>query len=83
MMHQHPCLQDTCNGIHEPGQRYYVSATNNGRYVLLLGPYDTHQEALENVARGTQLAYDADPRAPWYAYGTLSTDATRTTAFGR
>lgn len=52
-----------------PG-RYYVTVRDGGRHGYLLGPYDTHQEALENVERGRDLANDADSRAHWYAFGT-------------
>lgn len=70
-MHQTAC---ECGEINCPGDggHYYVTARNDdGRYVALLGPFETHAEALANVQRGTRLAYDSgDPRAPWYAYGT-------------
>jgi hypothetical protein len=51
---------------------YYVSARrDDGRYVLLSGPYvDDHQAALEAVPVARGIAYDLDPRAPWYSYGT-------------
>jgi len=49
---------------------YYVSVIDGRRRGALLGPYGTHDEALENVQRGRNLAYDADPRSHWYAFGT-------------
>jgi hypothetical protein len=54
-----------------PG-RYYVSARNDaGDAIPLLGPYDSHVEALEHVALGRDLANVVDPRACWYSYGTF------------
>ena len=56
---------------------YYVSAWNCdnpgplSKYVALLGPFDTHQEALDQVDIGHVLALEVDVRASWYAYGTV------------
>jgi len=52
-----------------PG-RYYVTVIDGARHGYLLGPYETHRQALDNVARGRDLANAADPRAHWYAFGT-------------
>ena len=41
------------------------------RGLMILGPYDTHAEALGNVDRGRKLA-ERDPRAHWYYFGTCS-----------
>lgn len=49
---------------------YYVSVMDHGRWGLLLGPYDTHEEALELVETGKRLAEQVNDRAIWYAYGT-------------
>lgn len=49
---------------------YYVSVIDGNRKGLLLGPYDDHSDALANVNRARNLAYDADPRSHWYAFGT-------------
>ncbi|AGR47655.1 hypothetical protein PHIM7_13 [Sinorhizobium phage phiM7] len=58
---------------------YYVTIVDGRRIGALLGPYDTHQEALDNVDRGKELALNGndDPsnRAWWYAYGTTKIDA--------
>ena len=56
------------------GRLFYVSVIDRegGRRGILLGPYDTHQEAVDNVRRGRGLACDADQRGVWYAYGTCS-----------
>ncbi len=37
---------------------------------MVLGPYATHQEAIDNVERGTKMVYDRYNDAPWYSYGT-------------
>ena len=56
------------------GRLFYVSVIDRegGRKGILLGPYETHQEALDNVRRGRNLACDADGRAHWYGFGTCS-----------
>jgi hypothetical protein len=70
---------------HRPG-RYYVTVRDGDRHGYLLGPYDSHLEALENVDRGNRLAGEADGRAHWYAFGTgrLADDTpTVASVFGR
>ena len=54
----------------DPGN-YYVSAIDCGRYALILGPFPTHQEALDNVDRAWAKAEELDPRAFWWSFGTL------------
>ena len=54
----------------EPGN-YYVSAIDGNRYALILGPFPTHQEALDNVDRAWKKAEEVDPRAFWWSFGTL------------
>lgn len=51
---------------------YYVSVIDGPRKGFLLGPYDTHAEALENVDRGRELALKTDnaSRTWFYSYGT-------------
>lgn len=61
------CETPTCPG---DGGRYYVTVRDGSRTGWLLGPYETHAEALANVQRGNDLANRADPRAHWYAFGT-------------
>lgn len=55
-----------------PNVGYYVTVRDGSRTGALLGPYDTHAIALENVERGKQLALDSDnaTRSWFYAYGT-------------
>lgn len=60
---------------HPVGVGFYTSAQNDaGRFVALSGPYQTHGEALGKVAEDRDWTHDVlgDPRAPWYAYGTMS-----------
>ncbi len=51
---------------------FYVSAKDGKRHAVLLGPYETHQEALDDVQRGRDLACAAQPGAWFYAFGTCS-----------
>lgn len=51
---------------------FYVSIDRDGRKGILLGPYETHQEALDNVDRGNRLACAADSWAEFDAFGTCS-----------
>jgi hypothetical protein len=74
-MHQ-PTLNDVL---------YYVTVIDAGRTGFLLGPYDTHQQALENVERGRTLAQRANAWSHFYAFGTVNCAATRPikTVFGK
>jgi hypothetical protein len=67
------------------GRVFYVSVMDGRRKGVLLGPYETHREALDNVAQGRELANEADPRASFYAFGTCSAPEARSlrTVFGR
>lgn len=51
---------------------FYVSVIDGTRKGILLGPYGTHAEALDNVARGRDLAFAAIPAAWFYSFGTCS-----------
>lgn len=68
-MHQPVCAceQPLCPAV---GGGFYVSVLNNGRSGLLLGPFETHEEALGKVDLARTLADRVDPKAPFYAYGT-------------
>jgi hypothetical protein len=50
---------------------YYVSVVDGTRTGLLLGPFKKHQRALDAVPAARAKAEDLDPRAHWYAYGTV------------
>lgn len=65
---------DGCDcGTNPEGTAYYTSARrDDGKVVALTGPYATHVEALEALPADRDRAYDSDPRAPWYAYGTFA-----------
>lgn len=69
MMHQPIC---TCEQPLCPADTggFYVTVRDHDRTGWLLGPYQTHEDALANEPRARRLAADADPKAPWYAYGT-------------
>jgi hypothetical protein len=68
-MHQPLCVCEnpTCPGT----GRFYVTVVDGPRVGFLLGPYPEHETALANVRRGNRLANDADPRAAFYAFGTV------------
>lgn len=61
---------------------YYVTVTSDNQKGFLLGPYNTHQAALNNVERGKELAYNNDNFAHFYAYGTAGSDTEIKTVFG-
>lgn len=59
----------------KPGNYYASVRRDDGDARCLAGPFrDDHQAALDIVARARKIAQDLDPRAAWYAYGTLRTD---------
>jgi hypothetical protein len=49
---------------------YYVSAQHRDRKALLAGPYPTLRGALEHLFEARGIAYDVDPRAGFYEFGT-------------
>ncbi len=53
-------------------REYYVTVRDGPRTGFLLGPYATHEAALAEVPRGTDLACEADPWAWFHAFGTAS-----------
>lgn len=60
---------------------FVIDPENPRKKGLLLGPYETPDEALANVNRGRELAKDADPWAGFYGYGIASGEE-RKTVFG-
>lgn len=52
-----------------PGN-YYVSVMDGDRRALLLGPFPTHQQALDMVEPVRAKGLELDPRALWYEFGT-------------
>lgn len=80
MMHQAVCEcgQFDCPADHGA---FYASIRRNGEYRLLLGPFTTHEAALQAAPLAEKLANDTDPRACWYAYGTARTDHARQPLF--
>lgn len=64
-----------CGKNHPAGTSFFVTCIEDEgkrRTGFLLGPYDTHTEALANVERGRKLAEEADGKAHWYSFGTRS-----------
>lgn len=70
----HPAPDSTQEPVVDPSRVFYVSAILDGRSSFVLGPFETHAEALERVAEGRSLAceHDSSQRASWAAYGTCS-----------
>jgi hypothetical protein len=62
---------------------YYVTVINDTRVAYLLGPFDTHEEALERVAEGRRRAEAADRWAHFYAFGTARSERVIKTVFGQ
>ncbi len=62
---------------------YYVTVINGNKKGFLLGPYNTHEEALQNVDKGIKLAEQSDSWACHYAYGAAGSDAEIKTVFGK
>lgn len=53
---------------------YYVTVVDAGRALALAGPFDTHPEALAQVAPARDLAVEYDLKAHFYAFGTARTE---------
>ncbi len=51
-------------------RKFYVSVLDGPRYGFLVGPFDTHDQALAQVDSARAAAEQVDPRAVWYAFGT-------------
>ncbi|QBQ72118.1 hypothetical protein Milano_096 [Agrobacterium phage Milano] len=64
---------------------FYVTAIYGTKVVALLGPYDNHAAALENVDRGRSMAlgYDKSGKASFASYGTSGSDEEFKTVFGK
>lgn len=85
--HHHPDLmpcQDHPDGCPAPddGRAFFVSVQSGAKAGFLAGPYTTHTGALVHVEAARQMAEAADPRAPWYAFGTCQAPADLTPVFG-
>lgn len=63
-----PCDAADCPG---DGGGYYVSLKRDRRVGLLLGPFETHTEALARVREAFSKACDVDPWAAFDAVGTV------------
>ncbi len=53
---------------------YYVTALDGGRSARIAGPYKSHGAALDKVGPVKTLAEDVDPRAIWWAWGTMRSE---------
>lgn len=58
----------------KPGN-YYVSVVDGARVGRLVGPFENdHAGALAMVDKARAKAQELDPRACWYAFGTVRVD---------
>ena len=73
-----PC---PCGKVHDPDERFFVTVFDaayrgeqptcaSGRHGFLLGPFDTHAEALSKVDAARVFAEIFNSRAVWYSFGT-------------
>lgn len=53
----------------EPGA-YYVNVLHGTRFLLALGPYPRHTEAMANVARVKRYVLESYREGIWYGFGT-------------
>lgn len=53
-------------------REFYVTVRDGQRHGLLLGPFPTHLQAIENIDRGRELSLKADAWASFYSFGTAS-----------
>lgn len=69
---------DTPQQPDTPPGAYYVSVQrDDGQWRPLAGPFtNDHAKALATVEPARNRAQDLDPRAVWYAFGTVRIDAT-------
>ncbi len=57
----------------KPGN-YYVSVVDGKKKAFLAGPFrDDHKAALDMVSAAKKAAEEVDPRAVFYAFGTVRT----------
>lgn len=59
-------------GTNPNHRAFYVSMIDGTRMGRAAGPYLTHQEALDDVKRVRDAAYDIDPRSWFFSWGTCS-----------
>lgn len=53
---------------------YYVTAIDGGRSARIAGPYKSHGAALDKVRPVKDVAETVDPRAIWWAWGTMRSE---------
>ena len=49
---------------------YYVSIIDGERWALILGPFRTHQEALDMVDKARDVGCEIDRKSHFYGWGT-------------
>lgn len=59
---------------------FYVSAIKDNRaYALLLGPFETHREALDRVRPVTDFTLERKAESHWWFFGTCRVDPAKGT----
>ena len=76
-------LCGACGRTHAENQVFYVTARSGRQASFLLGPYESHVEAMANVERGRDLAIGVDVWAWFYDFGTAATAREYPTKFGK
>lgn len=66
-----------CGAAHGPFQVFYVSVIDGPRLQCLLGPLATHEQALAMVGPVKARAQELDPKAVFYAFGTVGRTDTK------
>ena len=60
----------TPRGNWTDGECYYVSIVEGERFALAVGPFQTHQEALDMVSSARDIGRELDPKSHFYSWGT-------------
>jgi len=63
-------VEETRIGNWTDDECFYVTVTDAGRVARLLGPFKTHEAALESVETARREAEKVDPWSVFYAFGT-------------
>lgn len=53
---------------------FYVTAKNETKLYFMLGPFKSHEQALDMVDRAMTYAAEVDPRSWWMEWGTSGSD---------
>lgn len=68
---------------HTEPRDYYVNLRRGKRTALLVGPFETHTEALSMVAVAVKKANELDPWVHFDRFGTMSLLRSSTNPYGK